>query len=824
MNPVKILFLLILFSFKIYAQNDCTDFITVCGNSNLSGLTAVGPGLIQDFKDISRCKVPEDSSLWLKINIVKGGTLGFTLNPESSDLGVDFDFYVFGPNVSCDNLKEPIRYTYSNPVLAKLTTNKTGMSATEIDYFEGVGVQQDCKDLGSDGNAFVKWLNVLDNESYFIVICRYSGQSKFSITWNGTAKFSEPPFFKNQEPQFALNLEKCDTDGVDDDKTIFDLTQNTNAAVDKQDNVEITYHTTANDAILGINPIVHPEAYTNTSLSENIYIRLNNTVTKCFTTAEFSINLTKHNLSFPITSVGTCDDSSDGSDTNGKAVFYLKDITETLFPNKKDLNIKYFLSQNDAVSDTNELINSFYNTISGQQSIYAKAFDAFYCAAIQKITLIVNSLPAKTNASLTQCDSSKNGNGLVHYNLDQANDELTNKDSRLTTSFFLNKDDALNNVNLLDKDFHNTSNPQTLFARITNSDTKCSSIGTLVLKTNPIIIAAHSMNPKCDDDGIEDGVHLFDLTAAGISATKTQTIKYYNNEMDALLEKNAIQNTTSYQNETPYSQDVFARIEENNSCLEIHKIKLTINKLPQIEANALANICENNRSYFANLDAGLIDINLISEFSYQWTKDGVLIPNQTSSKLNVNEIGNYEIRITNKSNCSKTRTISVSASNTATITSIDVIDLQNDDSNKITVNATGKGEYEYSLDNPNGPFQESNVFENVSSGIHEIYINDRKNCGITSKTTAVVGAPSYFTPNNDGYHDYWNIAGLNISTYKNAIIYIYDRFGKLLKQLHSSDLGWDGTFVGSALPADDYWYSLKLEDNREAKGHFSLKR
>jgi gliding motility-associated-like protein len=26
------------------------------------------------------------------------------------------------------------------------------------------------------------------------------------------------------------------------------------------------------------------------------------------------------------------------------------------------------------------------------------------------------------------------------------------------------------------------------------------------------------------------------------------------------------------------------------------------------------------------------------------------------------------------------------------------------------------------------------------------------------------------------------------------------------------------------LPSDDYWYTIKLEDGREAKGHFSLKR
>jgi len=56
-------------------------------------------------------------------------------------------------------------------------------------------------------------------------------------------------------------------------------------------------------------------------------------------------------------------------------------------------------------------------------------------------------------------------------------------------------------------------------------------------------------------------------------------------------------------------------------------------------------------------------------------------------------------------------------------------------------------------------------------------------------------------------------------------IYIYDRYGKLIKQwVPSSSEGWDGTFNGSPLPGDDYWYTLKLEDGREAKGHFSLKR
>ncbi|HSD09062.1 T9SS type B sorting domain-containing protein, partial [Flavobacterium sp.] len=57
-----------------------------------------------------------------------------------------------------------------------------------------------------------------------------------------------------------------------------------------------------------------------------------------------------------------------------------------------------------------------------------------------------------------------------------------------------------------------------------------------------------------------------------------------------------------------------------------------------------------------------------------------------------------------------------------------------------------------------------------------------------------------------------------------AKIFIYDRYGKLIKQVLATSNGWDGTYIGHQMPADDYWYTVKLEDGREAKGHFSLKR
>ncbi|MDI1304716.1 MAG: T9SS type B sorting domain-containing protein, partial [bacterium] len=165
----------------------------------------------------------------------------------------------------------------------------------------------------------------------------------------------------------------------------------------------------------------------------------------------------------------------------------------------------------------------------------------------------------------------------------------------------------------------------------------------------------------------------------------------------------------------------------------------------------------------------------------------------------------------------------VTASDLAHIENIDIIDLT--DINTVTVNVTGKGKYEYSLDEPSGFWQDSNFFDKVPPGIHEVFINDKNGCGVVSKIIAVIGAPKFFTPNNDGYNDYWSVKGVNETFNSKSIIYIFDRYGKLIKQwVPNLNQGWDGTFNGNSLPADDYWFTLKLEDGREAKGHFSLKR
>ncbi|MGG7035545.1 MAG: T9SS type B sorting domain-containing protein [Flavobacterium sp.] len=157
--------------------------------------------------------------------------------------------------------------------------------------------------------------------------------------------------------------------------------------------------------------------------------------------------------------------------------------------------------------------------------------------------------------------------------------------------------------------------------------------------------------------------------------------------------------------------------------------------------------------------------------------------------------------------------------------SVEIHDLS--ENNSLKINVSGKGEYEYRIENAQEtfPYQDSNYFENIEPGFYTAYINDKNGCGTVSKEIVVLGGLPYFTPNGDGINDTWMIKGISPTFYKDAKVCIYDRFGKLLKVLTVENTqGWDGTYEGLALPADDYWFQVIVGDGRIGKGHFSLLR
>ena len=214
------------------------------------------------------------------------------------------------------------------------------------------------------------------------------------------------------------------------------------------------------------------------------------------------------------------------------------------------------------------------------------------------------------------------------------------------------------------------------------------------------------------------------------------------------------------------------------------------------------------------------------DYSYAWRNAQGLVVGSGAS-IEVSQGGIYTVIATSLTGCeSFPRSVEVTESSVADIDINDIQVTDNTENNTITIlndnNELGTGVYEYALDDPNGPYQQETVFENVAPGLHTVYVRDRNQCGQTSVEVPVIGFPKFFSPNNDGYYDTWQVLG--ITSQPNSTIYIFDRYGKVMTELKPQDLGWDGSYNGKQMPSSDYWFLVNLQDGRTVKGHFSLIR
>lgn len=267
--------LLVLATFNLFAQapNDCSNAVTVCGNGNFSS-NATGIGNLQE---VAGCGGFEHNSFWMKVNIVRTGTLGFNLIPDDPSISVDYDFWVYGPNRTCGSLGSPIRCCTTNPQQAGLTSNVTGMVGTSAVTTAGPG---------ANGNGFVRWLDVIAGQSYYIVIDRPVGAGGFQIQWTGSAMDAGGAF---PTPPTANSIPEYRTCSVTPNVGIFDLdTVRPQINADLVNNT-ITFHSNLADATDGINPL--PNIYANTSNPQTIYAKVKNNTSGCNTITTFQLKV-----------------------------------------------------------------------------------------------------------------------------------------------------------------------------------------------------------------------------------------------------------------------------------------------------------------------------------------------------------------------------------------------------------------------------------------------------------------------------------------------------------------------------------------------------
>jgi len=140
--------------------------------------------------------------------------------------------------------------------------------------------------------------------------------------------------------------------------------------------------------------------------------------------------------------------------------------------------------------------------------------------------------------------------------------------------------------------------------------------------------------------------------------------------------------------------------------------------------------------------------------------------------------------------------------------------------NNVEIAVYSNREYEFSLDGIN--YQTKNIFNNVNGGKQTIYVRGKDGCEFFSKNVFIRTYPIFFTPNNDGKNDFWRLKDFPDVNYT---IFIYSRFGQMIKEIKSTTGFWDGNFNGKPMQTSDYWFKVIINETGEVlHGNFSLLR
>ena len=625
-------------------------------------------------------------------------------------------------------------------------------------------------------------------------------------------------------------LEQCDDDINNDGFSLFNLNEANELISSNYQNELFEFYSDVGYLTLIDNPIAYKNPMV---INSEVFVKIK-TINGCerFAKILLKVGATQIPAGFHL-EYSACEDSP-SNNQDGRTFFDFSDAKQQLIDSKSVfsdqlIRISFFESLDDALAEINAItdISNYKNTTPWDQEIYARidSDDVNACLGLNHvITLHVEPLPIANSVTINrQCDD--DFDGLFLFDISSIQSTILSGQTNVTVSYVDQDGNTLPSP--LPNPFLTKS--QTITIRVTNNSTNvtdgaCFDETPLEFIVDKKPVANTILNlVECDDDF--DGIISFDTSSIQNTILNGQLgmlVSYFNQDGDPLPSPLPNPFTTS-------SQTILVKVENelNNTCIAETTFDFIVNPKPIFELDETAIYC-------LNLPPIVVETyNASGNFSYQWKdQDGIVV--SSKSMAVISSAGTYTVIATSAEGCkSLPRTITIKASVIASIIESDITIVDDSENNSITISTTnlGIGEYEFAIKKEGdfmSNYQDEPFFENLIPGIYTIYIQDKNNCGIAQIDVSVIGFPRFFTPNNDGINDTWKVLGVNENFYPTSLIYIFDRFGKLITKINPEGNGWNGLFNGQFLPATDYWFSVELIDHigniRTKKGHFSLIR
>jgi gliding motility-associated-like protein len=409
-----------------------------------------------------------------------------------------------------------------------------------------------------------------------------------------------------------------------------------------------------------------------------------------------------------------------------------------------------------------------------------------------------------------------------------------NEAVEIQTNVFETMIDAQNNQNALPDTWINTvSGGQTVYVALTNTVNNQQVIVPVDLVIGiPPTFTDPSPVVNCVSNSSGTTFNLRALEPEIVGNQNSVEVNFFESEQDAVTDTNPLPDNILI---TSIDKPIYVRMENTQtSCLAVYSFTITTRSTPMYDPlNNIYYCTAVNYPIRIAVDlqekkAEIMGNQSLTDFEtsfYQSSQDADLAVNEITQafllettqkdifvRMEDSNTGCYEI---------KTFTIyTVPEVETDTFDfTVETTDWTYND-NSIHILVSGIGDFEYSIDGTN--YQTEPVFEHLATGSYEVHVRDKTDCSAVIKEVLLLMYPNFFTPNADGFNDYWNIK--YTAQEPNMKIYIFDRYGKLLRSLSPLEVGWDGNYHGRPMPSTDYWFLVIREDKREHRGHFTLKR
>lgn len=651
-------------------------------------------------------------------------------------------------------------------------------------------------------------------------------------------------------------------------RTVFDLTVREIQILGREiDRVEVKYYENEYDAKQDRNAIADPTHYENLGNPQTIWVGVTSfNGCRSFVSMVIQVNPIP-NVTYTPRAIHKCL----ADRLTGSAEF---DLTSREYEIANQSSGYFFMYYNTelgaTIKDEEDEILFPARFESTGTTVYVRvtlgSYDA-QCFVIVPLDVVVDPLPVFDDIVFLHCI--ENSTGFSTFNLLEKRDEILNggRPEDFEIYFYVKEADALvhNISEAIPADYTYTNTKgglQVIYVRVENKLTGCSYVGPMTLKVEEKVKAFDidttdtSRIEACATPPGPNGTANFDLNQFSAEIVGTQNIPVgelgimyvYNNTPIPVAEVGSFNLPIGTHEITAVIKRVDTA-DETYLCTAEVTFTLTVEESPIAPVLQGAVVCiDYNTGKLVDpftIDSGYKG----DDYEFQWESAGALgafvaIPGATKPYYVVEDtaLGNT-FRVVVKYKGQKCST----ASGAVALTFVEEIpikvvgadskglisELDGDERVTVTISSPQEsGTFEYALDG--GAYQDSRVFYDVANGAHRVWVRYKNEKSICPQylDIFVLGYPKFFTPNGDGFNDTWNIAALK--GHPEAVIYIYDRFGKLLKQLSPSQEGWDGTFNGKPMPSTDYWFTVEyLEEARQAnqvprkvqfKGHFSLKR